>query len=154
MDTVDLEEPPVSRSALVSVVAWFGILGGAMGTLSGLILMLSAPSMTAVSVLVGGAATLYSAIGLRARREWARVGFMVVLAITSLAGIIGALRFRIPGGITVSPAGGAPAMTPEQLNDIVHQMRPMMIGMAVVSAIVNALLIAYFSSQRVRREFD
>lgn len=142
----DVAEPPVERSSLVTAIAWFGILGGALGTASGLGLMLAAPSVTNVAVLVGAASTLYSSIGLRARREWARVGFMFVLGVTAVAGIFGAVRFRMP-------RMNAPGFTPEQVDMMVRQMRPMMIGTAVLGAIINALLIAHLSSDRVRREF-
>jgi len=153
VDTRDVVEPPGRRSRLVSSVAWFGIVGGALGTLSGAGLVLAAPTLTNVGVLIGSACTLYSSIGLRARHEWARVGFMFVLAVSGVAGIVGAMRFRMPP-LTVLGPSGTPTLTPEQFDAMAGQLRPLMIGMAVVGAIVNALLIAYFSTQRVRSEFD
>ena len=145
---------PPSRSGLVSFIAWMGIIGGGLGLLASLA-VLARPTLAGVAFLLGAASSLVTSLGLRARREWARSGFIYVLVYTTLMGFVAALRFHMPQLASFSQsAGTAPPLTQEQLDSMASQMRPILLGAAIAGAVINGLLLAYFSSRKIRREFD
>jgi len=149
-------EPAVRKSGFVSFVAWFGIASGAAGTLGCLALLPALPSSRMVIGLLSSAALLSTSLGLRARREWARQGFILVLVYTALMGVVGALRARAPRLSDIAAAGVAPppGVTQEQLDALGPTIRTAALVAAVVGIVVNGLLILSFCSKRVRREFD
>jgi hypothetical protein len=135
-------------------MAWMAIIGGALGSLGMSLTVVSQPSVTTGVILFDCVCSLITGLGLRARREWARRGFIFVLAYSALMGIVGAFRVRFPAVSDLpQPAGSSPSLTQEQLDAMTAQMRPVVVVMAFLSAVVSALLIAKLSSQKVRDEF-
>jgi peptidoglycan biosynthesis protein MviN/MurJ (putative lipid II flippase) len=143
------------RSGLVSFIAWCGIIGGGFALLGGLTFSLTQPSLRSLAYLLAAIAVLTTSLGLRNRREWARVGFIYSLVYSTVMGLVGALTFHLPQLADVQPTPGpAPAITQAELDAMAQQMRPLVLGAAVVASVINLLLIAYLSRPRVRREFD
>jgi len=142
------------RSAFVSLIAWLGILSGGSGVLAFGIFMVVQPSFQFVLGLLGAIAGLATAIGMWKRREWARQGFIVVLAYSSVMGLISAVRFRALQLSTVVPAGAEPTgMTQAQLDALTTTMRTGLLIVTGVVTLINVLIILKLRTQRVREEF-
>jgi len=155
-DSVTSSAQPARRSGLVTFFAWMSIIGGAFGVLGSAPLLLAQPSTGTIVLLVDALCSFTAGLGLRARREWARRGFIFVLAYSALMALVGAYRFRLPAAseLPTRPGGSAPALTPQQLDAITAQMRTPFLVMAFVSALICGLLIAWLCSRRIRYEFN
>jgi hypothetical protein len=151
-----MEQPGVRRSRFVSIVAWLGILSGALGTFGAIWFVVDQPGVRAVVFLLSCAGALVSALGLRARKEWARQGFILVLAYVAVMGVIGALTVRAPrlSDFPGNPELPAPNVTQAQLDAMWSSGRTSMVGMAVFGAVLDGLIILAFCSKRIRREFS
>jgi FtsH-binding integral membrane protein len=149
------EQPTVRRSRFVSIVAWLGIISGAFGTLGSISFAVAQPGIRSAIFLLSTVALFVTALGLRARREWARQGFILVLAYTAVMGIIGARTTRPPrlSDYPSYPGVTAPKLTQEQLDAMWSSMRTSMLVMAVMGAALDGLVILAFSSKKIRREF-
>ena len=147
-----LAGPP--RSAFVSVIAWLGILSGGSGVLACGIFIAIQPSFQFVVGLLSALAGLATAIGMWNRREWARQGFILVLAYSSVMGLIATVRFRAPQLSTMVPAGGQPpAITQAQVDALTSTMRVGLLIVTGVVTLINVLIILKLRTQRIREEF-
>jgi hypothetical protein len=151
-----LTEPPrPPRSTFVSVIAWMGIVSGALGTLGSCLAVLFGPTLHAVIGLLSSAAMLVASLGLRKRREWARIGFMAVLAYSAVVSIVGAVTARAPRladfGMLV---GALPVnVTQAQLDEIAATIRTGTIAISLCIVLFNVLIILKLRSRAVRAEF-
>jgi len=143
------------RSTFISGMAWLGIVSGALTTLGSCPFLLSRPSIAAVVGFLSGAATLATSIGLKQRREWARLGFIGILGYSIAMGFGGAWRLRMPSLSEIAAAGGAPppGISQEQLDALASSMRPAVLVGALLVGLINALIIARLCTRRVREEF-
>ena len=142
------------RSTFVSVIAWLGILSGGSGVLVFGIFLVVQPGFQTCLGLLGAMAGLATSIGLWKRREWARKGFMAVLAYSSLVSLVSAVRFRVPQLASVDPgaaaATGISQAQVDALASVVHT------GLLIVTGVVtlfNVLIILKLRTPRVREEF-
>jgi hypothetical protein len=143
------------RSTFISGMAWFGIVSGALATLGFCSFLLSQPGIAAVVGFLSGAATLATSVGLRKRREWARLGFIGILGYSIAMSFVGVWSLRMPNLSEMAAAGGAPppGISQEQLDALASAMRPAALVGALVVGFINALIIAKLCTRRVREEF-
>jgi hypothetical protein len=144
------------RSAFISIMAWLGILSGGFGVLAFVVFLVVQPAFTSAVGFLSSGAALVTALGLRARREWARQGFIAFLAYSSLMAIVGALRWHVPQltDFKVPPGTAAPAITQAQLDALAASARGPLLVMAGIGTVINLLIILKLRSRRVREEFD
>ena len=142
------------RSTFVSVIAWLGIVSGGSGVLVFAIVLVVEPGFQTALGLLGSIAGLATSIGLWKRLEWARQGFMAVLAYSSLVSLVSAVRFRVPQLASVDPgaaaATGISQAQVDALASVVHT------GLLIVTGVVtlfNVLIILKLRTPRVREEF-
>jgi len=115
------------RSITVSILAWLGIVGGAMGSLGFLLLLLGTPGgHLPITALAGPPVTLVASLGLRQRRDWARKSYIGVLG-------LGMLRVLV-----ALPWSGSLATTGV---------------LALITIAIPGLIIAKLCSHDVREEF-
>lgn len=131
-----LNPTPVRQSVFVTVIAWLGIISGILATLGGLMMLAVTPGMRPVVTLAGGVMALAAAIGLRRRRNWARLGFIAVLALSVVNGLINA--FRVSGVPDINAA----------------EVRNYYLAWVLGFGVINGLIIAKLCTARVRAEFD
>ena len=128
---------PVSRrSAFVPILAWLGILSGGLGGIRLLFTVASHPTWHALVGLLSCCATLAASLGLRARREWARQGFIAVIAYYSALAVTNVLRLQAHG---------------DALTGVARTFLLVMLGFFLV---INLSLVWELCSRRVREEFD
>lgn len=137
---------PARRSRFVTLIAWFGIVSGVMGSVTGCLFVVTEPGLSSLVLLLSAVASLVTSLGLRERREWARRGLIAVLGYAIVMGCYGALRTPLPQGL-------AAQLPPDELAAMTTTMRRAMVGGAVIIGLVNGLIIARLCSRRVRREF-
>ncbi len=141
-----------NRSKIVTTLAWLCIIGGAFTILGGVAVVPIAP-LRGLLILVGGLAALVNAVGLKARREWARLGMIAVLCYgvaTTLGGGFLTHSPRLPN----APPGEAGRRAQEQIDRAYAASRGPREISAVVFAAIDAMLIALLASPNVREEFD
>ena len=138
------------RSTFVTVIAAFGILGGCFATFGGLMMLAMQPSLTAVSVLVGGVFGLVAAFALRRRRNWARLSFIGVQAYAILGSIVNVIRQPAQIAARLTSTG----MSAEDARAAASASRTPMMVVALIFGVINILIIAKLCSRDVRAEFD
>ena len=116
------------RSGLVSLLAWLGILSGLGATVMGVAMVSARLELASISTLGGGVMALVAAIGLKRRRNWARLSYIGVQ-------VIGIVRI-----LTLALAQS--------------QARTAVFTGVLVYALINGLIIAYLCSPSVLEEFD
>ena len=117
---------PPTRSLSVSIIAWLGIIAGALGCINVAIQFLS-PQPAPLRLAVSAPIALAVAIGLRMRLEWARRGYIAALAFGFFAIAIQLLR---------------------------QDTGPSIVAAVIVASIFYGLIIAKLCSRSVREEFD
>jgi hypothetical protein len=122
---------PRPRSGLVTFLAWITLVPSAIGVLGGAVSLLIMPRLAVALVLAGSVTTFVTALGLRRRRNWARLAFIWILSFAILNAFISLYRAR-----------WAP------------QRETLALVVVFVLAAVNGLIIASLSSDRIREEFD
>ncbi|HTR20390.1 MAG TPA: hypothetical protein VMH88_05980 [Gemmatimonadales bacterium] len=147
--------PPNSpRSAFVSVIAWLGIISGASGALVFLALLVLNPAMSSTVGFLSAVAGLVTSYGLWKRREWARQGFILVLAYSSVMGLWEALRFRVPRISELEAAAGQQlAVSQAQVDALASTLRAFALVLSTLVALFNVLIIIKLRTKRVRDEF-
>jgi len=147
--------PPTSpRSAFVSVIAWLGIISGASGALVFLALLVLNPAMSSTVGFLSAVAGLVTSYGLWKRREWARQGFILVLAYSSVMGLWEALRFRVPRISELEAAAGQQlAVSQAQVDALASTLRAFALVLSTLVALFNVLIIIKLRTKRVRDEF-
>lgn len=175
---------PVRRSRFVSGLAWFTIVSSALGlagsVCSGAVLLATGgdlagsvgasgahlPSGTETLLqhlpllfflgAAGSALTLATGIGLKRRREWARLAFIWVLAGSSLYGFVNLFLQRAAFGHAAAsaPTGAAGDQLRAQMDAMGPGLAIMALMGALLFAVVNAVIIARLCSAKVRAEFD
>ena len=147
--------PPNSpRSAFVSVIAWLGIISGASGALVFLALLVLNPAMSSTVGFLSAVAGLVTSYGLWKRREWARQGFILVLAYSSVMGLWEALRFRVPRISELEAAAGQQlAVSQAQVDALASTLRLFALVLSTLVALFNVLIIIKLRTKRVRDEF-
>jgi len=136
------------RSTFISVLAWFGIIGGAFGTLVGLGILAFSPTLTALWILLGAVAGLICSLGLRQRRNWARLSFIGVQVYGILNVVVTAVRGPVPAG-ALRDAGVSAA----QAREVMSMMRGAALAGYAVYVLINLLIIAKLCSRQIREEF-
>ncbi len=145
--------PHRPRSAFVSFIAVLGILSGGSGVLVFALFAVMHPSLQNLVGLVSCIAALATAIGLWRRREWARQGFIWVLAYSTVMGFVGVLRS--PRAAEIFEASRVHAdLSQAELNFMTNSMRIVALVMSSIVALINLLIILKLRSRKVRREFD
>ena len=142
------------RSAFVSVIAWLGIISGASGALVFLALLVLNPAMSSTVGFLSAVAGLVTSYGLWKRREWARQGFILVLAYSSVMGLWEALRFRVPRISELEAAAGQQlAVSQAQVDALASTLRAFALVLSTLVALFNVLIIIKLRTKRVRDEF-
>ena len=143
--------PP--RSRFVSFIAVLGILSGGSGVLAFGRLVLLHSALRNVAGLVGAPAALATAVGLWKRRDWARQGFIWVLACSTIMGSVRVLRLLRPAA-SLAAGGARPHLSQGQLD--LGTITVWIITFAAVGTgfLINLLIILGLRSAKVRREFD
>ena len=143
------------RSTFVSVVAWMGIVSGAVGALVFCLVVIFAPSFQNILGLLSSTAMLVASVGLWRRRDRARQAFMALLGYSAVMGIVGALRMRVPTVSDITATAGAlpPGVSPGDIADLGSMVRTAALAITLVIAAVNVLVILKLRSPRVRAEF-
>lgn len=141
---------------MLSFIAWMSIISGALGVLATATAIFTQPSLGTSVIFFDAVCYFITGLGLRARREWARRAYLFVLAYSSVAVIMGALRFRMPSAAALprQPGASSPMLTQEQLDAVGTQMRPMMLILACASVVMSGLLAAWLCSRKIRAEFN
>ncbi len=142
--------PHVKRSSFISVMAWLGIVSGALTALGTCFAVVTHPTFAMLIGFLSGVATLATSLGLRLRKEWARLGFIFVLAYSTLMGFVGAARIRMPD---LSQFGAAGGIGQEQADAFTPTLRATALAGAVVVALLNVLILLKLTSRPVREEF-
>ena len=142
----------VTRSRFITGLAWFGMVSGAMASLGACLMCVVSPSLGNLVFLVSSVGTLVTSVGLRNRREWARRGMIALLAYSTLAGLLGAIRTRAPdaSALTGDPSLG---VAQADLDAAFGALRPVFIGGALVIGLLNGLIIVKLCTTQVRAEF-
>jgi hypothetical protein len=137
------------------VIAWLGILSGAVGIFGFLVIALVSPSLRVVVGLASTIGALVAALGLRARREWGRQGSIVLLCYSAAMGVYGAVRMppATPAALT-NYQGAHAAITAAQLHAVNSVAHTAAIVPAIFMAVIIALIALKLSSEGVRQEFN
>ena len=140
------------RSRFVSFIAVLGILSGGSGVLAFGKFVLLHPTLRNIAGLVGALAALVTAVGLWNRRDWARQGFIWVMACSTIMGSVRVLR-HLPG-VFLAAGGAKPQLSQDQLD--LGTITVWIITFAAVGTgiLINLLIIVGLRSEKVRREFD
>jgi hypothetical protein len=142
------------RSTFISIIAWLGILSGAMGVIGSCAFLLVHASVAGFIGLASGAVALATALGLRRRREWARQALVAFLGYSTLMGFVEAVRFRLPQLSSFTAAGGVPpGVTQAQLDAMAASAHSTALTGAAVFGLLNVLIILKLCTRRVRAEF-
>ena len=143
------------KSTFVSILAWFSLISGTLGTLLGLV-EVAEPSFVSVSSLLGSIAALATGWGLLNRREWARKAFIALLGYATIIGFVDA--FLVPGQMVEAYSGaislGAPPLSPNELEGVISRLQLLAYGVAVLFAAINLAIIVKLRSAPVREEFS
>jgi hypothetical protein len=138
------------RSRFVSIIAWLGIVSGCFATLSGVLIVRESPHLSSFGILAGGIMAVVAGLGLRRRRNWARLSFIAVQALAivqSFARLVSQPaiieRQLSSSGVSAADAKAAAATLPT-----------MFLVMTLAFSLINALIIAKLCSRRVREEFE
>jgi hypothetical protein len=142
--------PHVTRSSFVSLMAWLGIISGALTAVGTCFAVVTHPTLPMLVGFLSGVATLATSLGLRQRKEWARIGFIGVIAYSTLMGFVGAARIRMP---ELSQFGATGGIGQEQVDALMPTLRATALVGAIVVALFNVLIILKLSSRTVREEF-
>ena len=87
------------KSLTVSVLAWCGIVGGVLGCLGIAAMFVSGTGLPPVGRLLGAPAALAAAIGLRNRRNWARLSYIGVTGLGFVATPFTVIRAQLPPAV-------------------------------------------------------
>ena len=80
MAAVGVRGPAVHQSRAVSFLAWLNVVSGAIGVVHGFGSMLASPTLSHIDLVVGSVGALVAGLGLRRRRNWARLSVIGVSA--------------------------------------------------------------------------
>ena len=141
------------RSRFVSFIAVLGILSGGFGVLAFGRLVLLHPALSNVAGLVGALAATAAAVGLWKRQDWARQGFIWVLAYCTIMGSVRVLRVPRPA-LIVAEGGASSQLSQGQLDLGAITVWIITFTTVGIVALINLLIIVKLRSEKVRREFN